>query len=70
MAAVLVLGVTMSAWQLAVILAAQTAAWFLATWLTERRALRREAVRAVIDQKLTEALRDLFEQRDQHTKEQ
>lgn len=60
----------MPAWQLTLILAAQVLAWYLAAWVTDRRAARREALRSVIDQHLTDALRDLFEQREQHTKEQ
>lgn len=54
----------MPAWQLALVLVTQILAWFLAAWVTERRAARREALRAVLDQNLTEALRDLFEQRE------
>jgi low affinity Fe/Cu permease len=54
----------MTTWQLAVVLAVQAAASYLSVWLTEQRVARREARRAVLDQKLHEALRDLFEQRD------
>jgi hypothetical protein len=54
----------MPLWQLALVLAAQAVGWYLAARLTEQRAARREARRAVLDQKLHEALTDLFEQRE------
>ena len=55
----------MPLWQLALVLAVQTVGWYLATRLTEQRAARREARRAILDRKLHEALTDLFEQREQ-----
>ena len=53
-------------WQIAAILGAYTLATSWITWLMDQRAARREARRAVLDQKLNEALRDLFEQRTRH----
>lgn len=53
----------MPLWQLALVLAVQIGGWYLATRLTETRAAHREARRAVLDQKLNEALRDLNGQR-------
>jgi hypothetical protein len=55
----------MPLWQLTAVLAVQIIGWWLATRVTETRAAHREARRAVLDQKLNEALRDLFQQRDQ-----
>ncbi|WP_318202934.1 hypothetical protein [Streptomyces sp. SCL15-4] len=57
----------MSVWQIVAILAMQIIGWYLASHITETRAARREARRAVLDQKLHQALRDLFEQREHHT---
>ncbi|MFH9403290.1 hypothetical protein ACH4JS_26595 [Streptomyces sp. NPDC017638] len=67
MAAVLVLGVTVPLWQLAFVLIVQIVGWYLASHVTETRAARREARRAVLDQQLQRALQQLHEQREHHT---
>ncbi|GGR70949.1 hypothetical protein GCM10010236_26500 [Streptomyces eurythermus] len=60
----------MPLWQLAFVLVVQIGGWYLASHVTETRAARREARRAVLDQKLHQALRDLREQREHHTTHQ
>lgn len=60
----------MTVWQMAAILGLYVIASSWISWLMDQRAARREARRAVLDQQLNAALRDLFEQRERHTKEQ
>lgn len=54
----------MTVWQTAGILALYVIASSWVAWLMDQRAARREARRAVLDQQLNKALRDLFEQRE------
>lgn len=53
----------MTAAQLAVLLAAHLTIWTTVAWLLDRQAARRAAAQHEIDQQLTNALRELFEQR-------
>jgi hypothetical protein len=59
----------MPTWQIIAILAVQIVGWYLASHVTETRAARREARRAVLDQKLHESLQQMHEQRERQTKE-